>query len=336
MERIRVGFIGCGRHATRVLYPSLQYVPADLIAVCDMNEQRAQRAAKWFGAQRVYTEHRQMLDQENLDAVLVCTGPKTHAPIARDVLDHNLPVFIEKPPALSLAEAEALREYSAQVGQSVMVGLMKRFALIYQRVKAMIDQPSFGPVDLIQGRFGVGLKKGTGYALLLDAGIHFVNLFHFLGGPITSAHGEKTNREQDGTSYAILMRFASGAVGSLVITDQQSWTEPNERLEVTGQGQYLVAENLVRLWHYRKRGETVLWEPGFSIPQTDNNGLYLSGYVPQLQTFIHAVQNGEEPRPNIADACADMAFLKQLEPDEDYSKVPQTYPQWEKDADWFN
>ena len=55
MERLRIGFIGCGRHATKALYPSLRYAGIDLAAVCDIDENAARRNARWFGAERTYT-----------------------------------------------------------------------------------------------------------------------------------------------------------------------------------------------------------------------------------------------------------------------------------------
>ena len=113
MEKsLRVGFIGCGRHATKMLYPSLHLARIELAAVCDIDESKAQRNAKWFGAQSVYTDHKQMLENEKLDGVLICTSPTTHTTLALDCIERGLPVFVEKPPALNLERAEYLRERS--------------------------------------------------------------------------------------------------------------------------------------------------------------------------------------------------------------------------------
>ena len=89
VKPLRVGFIGCGRHATKMLYPSLHLARIELAAVCDIDEVKARRNARWFGADGVYTDHRRMLEKESLDAVLICTGPKTHTPLALDCIEHG-------------------------------------------------------------------------------------------------------------------------------------------------------------------------------------------------------------------------------------------------------
>jgi hypothetical protein len=67
---VRVGFIGCGSHAFRNVFPTLQFVPAELVAVCDREIERAEAFKKQFGAERAYQDHRDMLAKEKLDAVL--------------------------------------------------------------------------------------------------------------------------------------------------------------------------------------------------------------------------------------------------------------------------
>ncbi len=335
MDELRVGFIGCGRHATKILYPCLHLARMRLVAVCDLDEARAHRNARWFGAERVYTDHRSMLAAESLDAVLICTGPQTHAALTGDAIAHGLPVFVEKPPAMTLAEAEQLQASSQAAGVPVMVGMMKRHAPIYRRLKDTIDSPTFGPVSAAQARFTVGWKNGNGFALLLDMGIHFIDLLRFLMGEVVEIGHQKYAREGTHLSYAILMRFASGAVGTLFLSDQHHWTRANEQITITGDGQFATAENLLRLEHYLPDGAVQVWEPGFSIPNDENNSLFLGGYAGELQTFAEAVRGRKPVSPSLADACAALAIIKQLEPDEVYRKGPQTFAHWQSEDHWL-
>jgi myo-inositol 2-dehydrogenase / D-chiro-inositol 1-dehydrogenase len=153
----------------------LRLARMELVAVCDLDQARASRNARWFGAERVYTDYRQMFDAETLDAVLICTGPQTHARLTLDAIERGLPVFVEKPPALTLAEAVHLREVSERAGVPIMVGTMKRHALIYRRLKAVIEEPGFGPVSAVQARMAIGWKNGNGFALLMDMGVRRQN-----------------------------------------------------------------------------------------------------------------------------------------------------------------
>ena len=75
----RLGMIGAGNLASRRLYPVLHTIPnLTLAAVCDLDEAKARRNAQRFGGERVYTDHRAMLAQGDLDAVVVCVGPDAH------------------------------------------------------------------------------------------------------------------------------------------------------------------------------------------------------------------------------------------------------------------
>lgn len=69
-KEIRAGFIGCGSHSIRNIYPTFHYAPVDLQAVCDLDINKAKAFAKKFGAKNAYSDYHQMLKEEDLDAVL--------------------------------------------------------------------------------------------------------------------------------------------------------------------------------------------------------------------------------------------------------------------------
>ncbi len=335
MEPLRVGFIGCGRHATKILYPSLHLARIKLVAVCDLDEAKARRNARWFGAERIYTDHRRMLDEGSLEAVLICTGTTTHTPLALDCVERGTPVFVEKPPALNLAEAEQLRARSEAAGVPVMVGTMKRHSLIYRRMKEIITSVDFGPASAVEAKMALGWKNCNGFALLLDAGIHLIDLLRFLMGDVTEVSYRKYERDETHISYVILLAFESGAVGSLFVSDQHLWMRNNERVEITGDGQFVVADNMIHLAHYRPDGEISAWEPGLSIPSDENQYLFVAGYAGELQAFARAIREGTPVQANIDDACAALRIIKQIEPDEAYVKGPVDFPHWQSENYWL-
>ncbi len=334
MKRLRVGFIGCGRHATKALYPSLRYAPIDLVAVCDLDEGRAQRNARWFGAEHAYTDHSVMLAECGLDAVIIVTGPASHGWLSAAALEAGLPVFVEKPPARDLAGAEALAEASARLGLPISVGMMKRHALAYDRLRSIIRKPDFGAVTHIASTFRVGPKASTGYAFLLDAGIHHLDLLHHLAGDYEIVAAERRGGIE-GVSYALLVRYGSGALGSIHLSDRGSWLGPVELVEVTGSGRVARADNLVRVSVTDGEGAETTWEPGFSIAQNENNSFFVGGYVPELQSWGKALLEGREPPTLIADVLPALRHIHDLEPDEDYRKEALEFPHWRSDDDWL-
>jgi myo-inositol 2-dehydrogenase/D-chiro-inositol 1-dehydrogenase len=339
VKSLRVGFIGCGRHATKMLYPSLHLARIELAAVCDIDEVKAKRNARWFGAERVYTDHKEMLEGESLEAVLICTSPTTHTPLTLDCIERGLPVFVEKPPALNLAVVERLRARSEALGVPVMMGTMKRHSLIYRRMKDIISAPDFGSIAAVEAKMGLGWKNGSGFTLLLDAGIHILDLLRFLMGDVVGVSHQKYSLDETHTSYAIALKFESGAVGTFSVSDQQLWMRHNERVEITGDGQFVLAENMIHLSHYRPDGEISTWEPGFSIPNDENSSFFIGGYAGELRAFAEAVRDGTPMQASLADACATLQIIKQIEPEEEYVKgtvkgAPE-YPHWKSENYWL-
>jgi myo-inositol 2-dehydrogenase/D-chiro-inositol 1-dehydrogenase len=242
---------------------------------------------------------------------------------------------VEKPPARNLAEAEQLRDLSVSAGVPVMVGTMKRHALIYRRMKRITTAPDFGFASGIQAKFCTGWKNGNGFVLLLDAGIHMIDLLRFLAGEIAEVSWQKSEPEPTHVTYALALRFASGAVGSLLISDDHLWSRTNERVEVTGRGQFVVGENLVQLEHYRPSGEISAWAPGFSISSDESSGHFLQGYAGEVQAFAEMVAGGSPPDPGLADACEDLRIIKAIEPEEAYVKGPQSFEHWVSENHWL-
>lgn len=151
---------------------------------------------------------------------------------------------------------------------------------------------------------GLGWKNKNGYALLLDAGIHIIDMLRFLMGDVSEVTFQKHEIDETRTSYAISLKFKSGALGTLSVSDQQLWMRNNERVEITGNGQYVLAENMIHLSHYKADGEMSVWEPGFSIPNDENSNFFIGGYAGELRSFAESICNGTPMQASAADACS--------------------------------
>ncbi len=107
---LRIGVIGCGWIMRSTYVPTLLSLPeqAQVVAVCDLNAGLANEVAGHFANVAVFTDAKMMLKAAGLDAVLVLTTEKVNARMARMVMEANLPVYQEKPPAVNSAELEEL------------------------------------------------------------------------------------------------------------------------------------------------------------------------------------------------------------------------------------
>ena len=108
-KRLRVGLVGCGGVAQWAHIPALKKVKnAELVAVCDRNEELASIVAKNFRIHRYYADFPQMLEKEGLDMVEICTPPKTHASLSIKAIESGCHVLVEKPMAMTTKEADEM------------------------------------------------------------------------------------------------------------------------------------------------------------------------------------------------------------------------------------
>lgn len=118
MVSLKVGVIGCGSIAQHRHIPEyLLNKQVELVAVCDINEERAAEIAEKYQAQ-AFTDYKELLKMDELDAVSVCTPNYLHAPISIDALNAGKHVLCEKPMATSKEEAEQMIQAAKKVGKN--------------------------------------------------------------------------------------------------------------------------------------------------------------------------------------------------------------------------
>jgi predicted dehydrogenase len=327
-EKVRIGFVGCGAHATRSIYPSLRYAPVDLVAVCDLVEERARATARTFGAQRQYTDYRLMMEKEELDALFVVVGPDAHPSITIEAMNQGLHVFVEKPPCRTLAQAEEMVEVSRSTGKSVMVAFKKRFCPTYVRALEIVRANEFGTPSSIDARLGLWVDRDRlagspstatealedrFLMLLIDYFIHHLDLLRFFMGDVEELYYER-HVSCGRPTYAVSLRFTSGAVGTLYMTALQSPNSFQERVEIVGEGANVVIDNVERLVYYRRAANPpedsfvgadeeapLVWEPAFSLSQVRNKVLFIGGFAGEVRHFAESVLKGTAPSSDISD-----------------------------------
>jgi len=327
---IRAGFIGCGSHAFRNIYPTFQFAPVHLVATCDLDRGRAEAFAAQFGAERAYADHREMLDREDLDAVFIVVGyddrgRPLYPSLAIDCLEAGCHVWIEKPPAASCAEIEAMQQAADAAGRHVMVGFKKMFFPANEKARELMGRDGFGEPSLallqypqyvptqaeLDAMRSSGELKGEVRGFL-DHLCHPVSLMLFLLGMPESVSYE---RAASGAGVATF-RFASGAIASLALTHGASRNCGMERTTIVGtSGHHIVVDNNVRVLYHRTppdepgtgygsapdyftgRPDTTsaVWEPEFSLGQLHSKGLFLLGYYNEVNEFARSVLEGRPP-----------------------------------------
>ncbi|MCD9024970.1 Gfo/Idh/MocA family protein [Cohnella silvisoli] len=191
MNPIRIGVIGTGSISECHLNAYASNSQAVITAICDVNEARARQAAAKYGADKIYTDYRELLANPDIDAVSICTWNNTHAPISIAALEAGKHVLVEKPLSRTLDEAFAIEKAVRASGKLLQVGFVRRYDPNVKMLRAFAEQGEFGEIYYAKastlrrlgnpgGWFADVERSGGGP--LIDIGVHVIDLCWYLMG----------------------------------------------------------------------------------------------------------------------------------------------------------
>ena len=141
MDTIRLGYVGCGFMAQKVHLPNFSSLPGcKVVALAEVREDLGRRVQKRFEIETCYRHHLEMAENSEIDAFAVSAHFAAQGEIAGDLLRTGRPVFMEKPMAVSVIQAEAILDAAKTPGARLMLGYMKRYDAGNELVKATLDQ----------------------------------------------------------------------------------------------------------------------------------------------------------------------------------------------------
>jgi myo-inositol 2-dehydrogenase/D-chiro-inositol 1-dehydrogenase len=230
---LRVGLLGGGWIA-RVHVPAIAAAGADLVAVCDIDAARAASVAAAAGA-AVHTDWRQMLAAERLDALWICTPPLLHRDPAEAALASGLHVYLEKPIARTVEDAEAIVRAAAGAEAVCAIGYQWHASELVSRAREMLSGAA--PALLVGRNFGpvagrpwfMDPRQGGGQ--ILERGSHHIDLQRALAGEVETVRVSAARPALSGATASeiddalvIQLRFAAGTLGTVHI----AWTRDGQ------------------------------------------------------------------------------------------------------------
>ncbi|MEH7264781.1 Gfo/Idh/MocA family oxidoreductase [Priestia megaterium] len=315
MEKVKIGVIGCGSIAQHRHLPEYKMnEQVELVAVCDINTERANSVAQQYGV-KAYTNYEELLASGTVEAVSVCTPNYLHAPISVAALNSGVHVLCEKPMATSEEEAKAMIEAAKTNGKKLMIGHNQRFVASHQKARELIGKGEIGKIYSFRTAFGHGgpegwsvdgkdswfFKKDEAFiGAMGDLGVHKTDMLRYIlneeivevGAFVESNAKDFANVDDNAVC---VLKTESGIIGTLAASWAYNGKEDNSTI-VYGENGILRLEDdpTYSLVAQYATGEVVNYELG-KIQSNDEGGQSNSHVIEQ---FVDAVaEDKESPVP---------------------------------------
>jgi D-apiose dehydrogenase len=227
----RIGLIGCGFFSRNHLHSwkDLATAGAEMVAVCDMDGEKARQAAENFGIPHWYTDAEAMFREQKLDLVDIVTRMDTHLQLAEMAARHGVAMIVQKPFARDIGEVRKIVETAEKAGRFLAVHENFRFQRPFRQAQELlqsgiIGEPSWGRVSF---RTCYDIYAGQPYFygedrfVILDLGVHVVDMARVLFGEIAhiSCETQRRNPKVKAEDTATMMaRHTNGAVSLIECT----------------------------------------------------------------------------------------------------------------------
>ena len=298
---LSLGFIGAGPVVQSKHWPAIKrlqtiWEPVSLVAFALRSEDQARKVEAVFGG-RWYRDYRQMIREEKLDGVIVCSSDDVHCEHTLACLEGGIPVLVEKPIARSLADSQRMCALAASKGIPFMTVANKRYSPPYRRAKRMIVEGPVSNPAMCIAKFNLGYD----YVDLFESGtIHIFDISRFLMGDVATVrcvgldryHRNRRRFPVDNASCQL--EFTSGAVGAISTSSSALSFKPWERVEVYGDHAWIDVDDQSRLTlHDSEVDGSRVWSP--VVPNTLLFDEEFGGFMGLIENFLQCVRGAERP-----------------------------------------
>lgn len=318
-KTLKVGLIGVGAAAQVNHIPALMKIEGlELVALCDRDPEKAQRVAQKFGIPRAVGRTEDLLDDETLDAVDICTPNYLHAPMAVAALEAGKHVLCERPLARSSEEAAAMVKAAKKADRHLMCAVQHRFRPDAQLLRKFVDKGDLGDIFLAKAGWlrqktewdsdeWRRQKRESGGGVVLDLGFQMLDLSlwvlgsHKVTSVTASVHRTKKGDVED--SATAFFRLESGAT----LTLELSWGLLMEKdfayLNLFGSGGAALL-NPFRV-HKGMHGTLVNVTPALETPKNQ----YKQSMEAQIEHFVDTLRTGKKPMGSADEVLSVMQLM---------------------------
>lgn len=304
MKKVHFGLIGCGMIANFHAAAIGQIEEAEVVGVFDAYRPGAEKFAAEHSV-RVFDTMEELLASPDIDAVSICTPSGLHTEQAIKTMNAGKHLVVEKPMSLTLEDADRLIEAARVNGVKTCVISQFRFSEAVQEVRRAIDEGAFGTI--VSGSLQMkyfrsheyyassgwrGTWKMDGGGCLMNQGIHGIDMFRYLMGPVktlTAITKTQTRKVEVEDSAVAVLEFANGAVGTI---EGSTTCYPGypRRLEICGdQGSIVLEEDSILRWDLPIPCRLPVGNAAQNVAAADPKAINVSGHLRQIGNLVDAI-----------------------------------------------
>lgn len=283
-----LGIIGSGNFTKAVIVPTLKKLGANMKYIASARGLSSTVTAKKFGIANSTTDHKQLLVDPEVDAVLITTRHGLHARQVIEALEAGKHVFVEKPLALNHEELDWIDGAYQNGNSTLTVGFNRRFSPFIQDAKKQLGQTDT-PINVI-ATMNAGFippemwvhDMESGGGRIIGEACHLIDLISFLTGSLVESvvmNALGPNAQENSDNASILLRYRNGSQGVINYFSNGSKAYSKERVEIYSQNRTMVIDN------YRKSKYYGFKKSGMSRSQD-------KGHHTQFQLFLERLRNG--------------------------------------------
>ncbi|MEI3606499.1 inositol 2-dehydrogenase [Pseudogracilibacillus sp. SE30717A] len=300
MRKVTIGIIGAGRigrlHANNII----NFSDVRLKTISDLSNEHVTDWAKGIGIEQVVTNNEEIINDEEIDAIFVCSPSDTHANIILAAARKGKHIFCEKPISFSIKETKEVLDVVESAGVQLQVGFNRRFDRNFLRIRESIKKGVIGTPQIIKITTRDPKPPPLEYVkqsggLFYDMSIHDFDMARFLiNSEVVQVYSIGTNliepyieEEGDVDTAIISIKFANGAIG-VIDNSRKAVYGSDQRVEVFGEKGCLTCEN--------ERLTTVEFINNKGAYQDKLKHFferYKDAFIAEARSFIDSVQTGD-------------------------------------------
>jgi len=303
-RKIKVGVIGAGRIGKMHIEHLATRLPeTEIVAVADVNLDAADAIAAQFRIPTATVDCRELFDDPQIEAVVICSATDTHAQFIREATEAGKHVFCEKPIDFDLERIDEVLTAVEQAGVKFQVGFQRRFDASFRRVRETVASGRIGEPHMLHivsrdpEPPPVSYIKVSG-GLFLDMAIHDFDMARYLiDSEVTAVYATgdvmidpQIGEVGDIDTALVTLKFENGVIGT-ISNSRKAVYGYDQRVEVFGSKGMVTAANPTVDFHIVSSSDGIhtALPPYFFIER------YREAYITELREFLRAIQNDTPP-----------------------------------------